>query len=350
MNISFSEVVIEEVALHLVGNKSREEGFKAGKESLKFENEDDKYSLMDYFLSSFKLDEFYRFNHDTSLDMNEVYTYCGYIFSNIDDFHPQSVNILSHLYEKSGHPNIQGGELYVAFFRNILLEDELVDAIGIFKSERKDKFLKLDTNGEDFKITFDSGTNTDKLDKGCLILNTYGDEGYRVLCVDMKSAEARYWKDEFLMVTQLQDGAFHTKTFLTLCKDYCQEVYAKETDRKEQVNFLNKSMEYFKKKEEFDYNEFKEEVFEEPAKAENFDNYARTYRDDFTPETNADKFFISPPAVKKMKAKLKNLIKLDTQIEIKLNATAEASDEFVERGFDNDKKMYFYKIFFNQES
>ena len=37
---------------------------------------------------------------------------------------------------------MRSGEFYVAYFSDCVLDDEIVDAIGIFKSENKDTYLK----------------------------------------------------------------------------------------------------------------------------------------------------------------------------------------------------------------
>ncbi len=343
----FSNIQLEGLALHLVGNKAREEGYKAARELLRFNSEDEKFLMLDYFLGSFKLEETYRFDHESDLEMNELYMYCSYIFEDPAVLYDQSINILKQLYEKSGHPNVKGGELYVAFFRDVLVDDELVDAVGIFKSERKDTFVQLEAEGDQFHLGFLQGTNLNKLDKGVLILNTYREEGFRVLCVDLKSSDARYWRDEFLMLTQIPDNAFHTKNYLALCKDFVEEVISREASKKEQVDFVNKSIEYFSTHETFDFNEFKNEVSGgDEAKAQRFDAYAQSYRED-TGMGAEDQFFIAPKAVKQMKRKLNNVIKLDTQVEIRLAGTG--GEEFVERGYDEERNMHFYKVFFNQE-
>ena len=54
--------------------------------------------------------------------------------------------------------------------------------------------------------------------------------------------------------------------------------------------------------------------------------------------------------LKKKKNKLKTEIKLDTNISIKLDVDApEAASEYLERGYDEGKKMKFYKVYFNEE-
>ncbi len=51
-----------------------------------------------------------------------------------------------------------------------------------------------------------------------------------------------------------------------------------------------------------------------------------------------------------MKSMMKQHIKLDTNVEIKMNySNVNPSEEVVESGFDDQKKMYFYKIYYNEE-
>ncbi len=61
-------------------------------------------------------------------------------------------------------------------------------------------------------------------------------------------------------------------------------------------------------------------------------------------------FDVAENVVKKAKRKLKSEIKLDTNIQIKLDIDApDAASEYLERGYDDEKKMYYYKVFFNEE-
>jgi len=61
-------------------------------------------------------------------------------------------------------------------------------------------------------------------------------------------------------------------------------------------------------------------------------------------------FAISDVVVKKQKTKMKTEIKLDTNIQIKLDIDApETYTENIEQGYDEDKKMKFYKVYYNEE-
>ena len=95
---------------------------------------------------------------------------------------------------------------------------------------------------------------------------------------------------------------------------------------------------------------FKDEIFEEDKHKTLFDNYKK----EFEGEKNLvirNQFDVAESVVNKEKKKFKTDIKLDTNIQIKLDIDApEASSEYLERGYDEDKKMHFYKVFFNVEN
>ncbi len=348
--IDFSQMTFKGLAVHKIGNKVRQEGLLIADELYQLADENLRNVLLDYFLKPFKREEFYHFTHDTDLGLNKLYTYCKAIFENRSELQPQSISMAKHLYNQSTHPKILGGEFYVTYFADCALDDEVVDAIGIFKSENKDLYLKPEESGKTKLIlNYEQGINIKKLDKGCLIFNTFADEGYRVMIVDRfnkGNEEARYWKDDFLCLARVHDHAFNTETYLHLCKAYCDDVYADEASRKDQVLFLNKSLNYFTEHESFDLDEFAEEVLVEPEQVNEFRTYKQEFENDNGYVSNND-FKISQPTVKGMKRQFKNLIKLDTNIDIKLNS--EGTAQYIERGYDEQRNMYFYKVFFTDE-
>lgn len=352
-NIHLDDIQLTQLVLHKVGNKARDEGIRVAS---KLFNPDEELQtvLMSYFLSGFKMDKLYEFNHEADLSMNEIYNYCGYIFDNPEqDFYDQSVNMLKHLYDKSNHPNIKGGEFYVAYFKDCIVDDEMVDAIGIFKAENKDTYLKLRLDEEkEWGLEYEEGTNAAKLDKGCLVFNVDKETGYRVATVDLKSTgmDAKFWKDEFLTVTQIQDAGFQTKAYLDLCKDFSKKEF-KEEDKIEKVDFLNRSRDYFEHYKEFDEEQFKEIVFEEKFdKLDSFESFKQDFQEKLGIEDTADEgFFISKPIVKKAKSGLKSVIQLDTQMEIKVLSSLAQAEGYLELCYDEERNMKYYKVYFNNE-
>jgi len=179
--IQFYNTTIQKSTLHLVGNKTNDEGVKTSKKTLVLD-EDINLVLTNYFFKSFlQKEEMFQFNHETDLNLNEVYHYLSNIFKDINNFQEQSINLAKHLYEQSIHPKIKGGEFYVVYFNDCIVNDITMDAIGLFKSENKDIFLKVFPQGDGFEIESEKGVNINKLDKGCLIFNIEKENGYVIL-------------------------------------------------------------------------------------------------------------------------------------------------------------------------
>lgn len=344
------QISLRKLAVHRVGNKSKEEGVLESKDLISLQDEQLNDLLLNYFLSPFKQEEFFRFTHTSDLALNEMYAYATLIFNEPLKFFQYSIHILHHLYEQSDHPKVKSGELYIVLFSGCDMEGESVDAIGIFKSENKDTFLTIEDSKDNLTINYQAGVNLKGVDKGCLIFNVEAEDGYRVKLVDVNSTDALFWKEDFLNVAELKDANFTTRTYLTLCKDYSEEVFAQTESKKEQVDFISRSVDYFSKNETFDLEEFTSSVLDEPESAERFKNYTQAFAEERGIE-QFDDFTINKSTVRNMKRKFRNFIKLDTQIEIKFSGyNPEQSEQYVERGFDETRGMHFYKVYFYSES
>ena len=163
-------------SLHLVGNKSVEDGIILSKTNLDIKDEL-KGLLINYFLSPFSSEELFELYHDSGIEFNVVYGAASRIFDDPDSLHEQSVNLAKHLYEQSTHPKIKGGEFYTVYFKDCIVDGDTVDAVGLFKSENKDTFLKVLHEGGHFNLKSEQGINIKKLDKGCLIFNKERENG-----------------------------------------------------------------------------------------------------------------------------------------------------------------------------
>ena len=62
-----------------------------------------------------------------------------------------------------------------------------------------------------------------------------------------------------------------------------------------------------------------------------------------------ESFEISKQAVTEAKKKIRNFIKLDSDIEIKIPSKISAVEEIIEQGYDAKKKMRYYKIYYTNE-
>ena len=342
------EINIESLALHKVGNKSQEEGIRFSTAPMKIDDAVQSL-LLQYFLSPFKTEEYYNLTHETNVALNEVFTYVSQIFDHPETFHEQSMNLARHLYEVSTHPKIKNGELYVTFLRDCNVDGEQVNAVGLFKSESKETFLKVYPTSDSFEIEYEDGININKLDKGCLIFNTERENGYLVSVVDSmrQSGEAMYWRDNFLNIAQRRDNFHQTQQCLDMCKQFVTERLPENFNvtKVDQADILNKSMAFFKENDEFSFDEFANQVIEQPEVIQSFKEFREEYQEER--DVNIDEQFeISEPAVKKQAKTFKSVIKLDKNFHIYVHGNR----HLIEKGYDDDRDMNFYKILFKEET
>jgi hypothetical protein len=336
---------IASIAVHQVGNKASE-SLKLSLSNLSISDSIQKI-LNIYFISPFKFSEYFNFYHDIDMSMNEVFVCVSRILDNPDNLLAQSVNLAKHLYEQSTHPKIKGGEFYVVYFKDCILDGQILDAIGIFKSENKDTFLKVYPSNDGFEIESQQGININKLDKGCLVFNSDKENGYVVAVVDNtnKGIEAQYWMADFLHVRPRKDGYFNTQNVLSLCKNFIKNELPQHFDvsKADQADFINKSVTFFKEREAFDMSEFANEVIGQKDIIEHFNSFKSDYQKEREIEI-ADNFSISESAVKKGTRNLKSIIKLDKNFHIYVHGNS----NMIEQGVDEKGK--FYKVYYQEES
>ena len=336
--------VIKNMALHFVGNKQADDGVICSK-GLLFTNDEMRNILHEYFLQVFLAEEQFHFIHETDLKYNEVYGMVSEIFDDPESLYINSIKLAKHLYEKSDHPKIKAGEFYVVHFTDCSIGGNHCDAIGLFKSENKDTFLRVWTSEEGLDLTPEQGINTKKLDKGCLIYNLERENGFLVTIVDNTNrSDAHFWTDEFLHVFQKANEYFHTSTMLSMTKNFVTKALPQqfEVSKADQADLLNRSVTFFKEKDTFDMDEFTNEVMEQPAVIESF----HKFKNDYTQRENieiADNFEINGTAVKKQTRAFKSVIKLDKNFHIYIHGDR----DLIEQG--EDEKGKYYKVYYNKE-
>jgi hypothetical protein len=347
--IDYSNADIVKLSVHHVGNKTNGDALHISKTPLQIPGARERELLFRFFLTPFTLPEFYSFTFSNDdFTLNPLYGFAAQIFDNPRNFHRHSADTAKHLFEASIHPQIKAGDLFVAYFSNLCVEDEVADAIGIFKSENRQAFLKLDLAGEDIKIEYEDGINTERLDKGCLIFNTGKDKGYKVCVIDKssRSGEAQFWKDSFLQLKPCSDEFHFTKKFLDITRNYVTRQMDEEFEvsKADKIDLLNRSVEYFKTRDNFVQEEFETEVLQDSGIINSFRSFDTSYR-----EKNdipaADSFEISTQAVKKQERIFKSVLKLDKNFHIYIHGNR----NLIEQGVEKDGRK-FYKIYFEEEA
>jgi len=347
--IDYSAINIEKLIIHKVGNKRKNIDNQLSKK-LCYVDEELSSNLINYFFTPFsKQIEINKLHHHSDLQLNDLYSYAHKLFSKQTDFEKISESLLTHLYEQSEHPHIKVGEVMIAVFNDIIFEDKLTEALGIFKFERKQNYFNFSSDSSYLGVSINEGVSSRRIDKGCLIINCEPKDGYRVLSVDNNNYDTEYWKNKFLKVEYVKDFYYHTSNYVDFVKSFSEDIVVNNKGRDEQIAFLNKSINYLSDKEEMDIKDFATEIFDEPNMRREFFDYKKKFEEEQETELK-DSFPISQNSVKSKKRSIKSLIRLDTNIQIKLNSNdPESNQQFIEKGFDKVRGMKYYKVFYNSE-
>lgn len=349
--VTFFEASLNAISVHHIGNQSQNEFYTLSDQPLELKDDLITKLLIQYFLTPFeKANEVYHLMHSSGdLNLNEIYHFVSKAFEDQAYFHEASEQIGKYLFRVSNHPKIKSGELYVVYFKNVQIEGEQLDAVGIFKSETKETYLKVYPGEGGFQMDYEENAiNINKLDKGTLIFNTNKEEGYKVVVIDHtnRSQEAVYWKDEFLQLKIRNDNFNQTNNTLSIYKNFVTQKIDEEFEmtKADKIDLLNRSIKYFKEKETFDLDEFTGEVIGNEQAIESFKNYKQQYEQEYDTPI-ADTFDISSNAVKKQARVYKSVLKLDRNFHIYIHG----DKELIEKGFDEEKAMNYYKVYFKEE-
>ncbi len=347
--MNLSEAVLQKVSVHFIGNKGNGQDFISSKKQLKLD-EKDRRILKDSFLGKFNLEsDKYSFHHLSSLDYNEVYNYCLETLAEGATFQKNSVNIAKHLYESTMHPKIKDGDLYICYYENCLVDGAFVDAMGIYKTETKSNFLDLSVEENEFSLVMREGVEVTKFDKACLVFPTNAENGFDVLIYDStnKGEEAVFWKETFLNVAPQANEYYQTNQFLSVAKQFIAKQLPQEyeIEKTDQIDLLNKSVEYFRANESFDKKSFEKEVFEDSGMIKAFRKFENNYAEMNDVEL-PDRFDISAQAVKKQARVFKSVLKLDKNFHVYIHG----DKSLIEKGYDERTGKHFYKIYFDEEA
>lgn len=348
--INLYSTQIDSISLHQVGNKNKGEGVFLSEESFTLDDETTGL-LKEYFFKPFreKEENYFKFTNEVDVEFNELYKIVSETFEDPSRMHLGSKKIATHLFEQSNHPHIKSGEVYVVYLTGLVLDNVKVDAIGIFKSELKHDFLQFKEKSGSLDIIVQQGININRLDKGCLIFNVNKEEGYKVLSVDSNRYDAKYWLENFLGVDALADENFYTKNYLKFCQNFAKDVVLPAEDKQQEVLFMNRAVNHFAKNDAFEENNFLTEVMENPDLIPEFKHYKVEKGPKYSIE-DVSNFDIANKAVSDARKKIKNVINLDTHIQIKLDfINPESAQKFVEKGWDEERQMYYYLVYFNKE-
>lgn len=335
-----SQIKVKEIkmaTIQVVGNKTRGEGLSAA--TTLADVSDSRDFMTKLIEKSFLMDDLKCFSYVESVELNPVYQFVSKIFDDNEAFLKQSVNIATFLYDQSLHPNIRNGELYV-LLAQCEYKKQLVDAVAILKSEKKDPFLATDNDGLEITARTMYGTGLKGLDKGCLVLNMERENGYVVGTVDNvnNGTDAQYWTDNFLHVTNCDDDYHQTAKLTEMLTDYSKIV--KEESVMEGAIVAKRAVELLKTEEVVRVDELADKLFDTDEQKRDFEDFRRSYEEEnggFAEEVTV----IAKAASRKPVTRM-NVLRLGNDFEVKvLNPNAE-----IEKGVDKASGKEYYTLYF----
>ena len=226
------------------------------------------------------------------------------------------------------------------------------DVVNLLKSYflsafKKDAYYNFLPYEEELMNNPVYGINIKKLDKACIVFNVNRDNGYKVCILDKTNTkEAIYWTTDFLGLEPAEASYFQTSNYLNLCKDFVKDIYNQENDvpRADQIDMLNRSINFFKDADVFSEERFKQEVVQEPEVINAFENFKCQYETDNNVELT-DQFAISDFAVKDEKKYFKHVLKLDKNFHVYIHG----EKKYIRKGYDPDRDMNYYVLYFRNE-
>lgn len=347
--LDISTANISPLAVTYVGNKSRYEGVAIPKTTLTPVHDYAHEVIIAGFLRPFVAsEEFFHFHHESGdLHKNPVYHELVDLFADSSRLQFVARQLTERLYECMNAAALQGGEFFIAVIKDLILDGEMADAIGLFKIQSKDNYLKVERSTEAFTVNVLEGIPTGKLEAAALIFNLDEAEGFRVCAIDTvsKKGELSFWKDDFLRLRPVEDNYFNTRHHIALATEFIDRKCGRllGLNLAQRAERLARVGEYFRENEYFDADDFGSEIF-----PENSEEYA-AFRDEYSTAYAVPldvNFQISGQAVKKAAPRMKRVLKLDRnfQLYVKTGRT-----DLIEHGYDDDKGKKFYKIYFDDE-
>lgn len=340
-----STINIKSLIVHQAGNSAQGGQLFLSNKALAINQTGVEKVLIQFMLKPLNEAEQFRINKEDNL----VYTVIDQLFNHPDSFEPISKQLAEHLHLKSKKVFAQLGEFYVVYFEQVPFGDQYLDAIGLFHVSTKENYLKIAKSTEAINLLIDEGAELKKPEKGVLILKQDAEEGYLAYAIESnnsKNGDSGFWKNDFLRISPIENSYHHTSAALGMCKLFISNELNEqfETTKTDQIDMLQRSMEYFKTHNQFQLEEFNKEVLHHPEVIDCFAQYKEQY--EVAKQVNIDaNFDINIAAVQKQQRFFKSILKLDKNFHVYIHGRK----DLIEKGYDERSGKHFYKLFFDEE-
>jgi hypothetical protein len=157
---------------------------------------------------------------------------------------------------------------------------------------------------------------------------------------------SQFWVQDFLSSQPLSEAFVQTQQYLNMAHAFVKQAYVKDFDvsKADEVDLMNRSVQYFKQNENFEEEDFLNKVVYHPEVKEAFAKFTDNYKE----ENNLgwdDGFEIDNQAVKNSSKYFSKVIKLDKNFHVYVHG----SKVNMQKGYDEELGKNFYKLYFDEE-
>ncbi len=348
LSVDFTGAELSGMFLAQLGNPLRGEGLRTSKNLCRYAAGESEL-LTHCLLKPFRSLDPHHLTHPSRLESNTVYRSAARIFDDGAALLEEGAEMARHLYASSHHASIKPGDLCIAVFRKVVADGTTTDAISIVKSESKVPFLQVTADGEDLQLTTQQGIYPDKIDKGCLVINHSRSEGFLLYLFD-RSGNTHFWNREFLNAVPVQNEDFLTRRYSEMCLAFARSGLPEDGMKEERVDLARRAVSYLAEADTFDMDDFERVAEASPAVSHDFRAFKEAYEEEAVGRPLEENFVVSKKEARRAERKLNGRLSLDVGVDLRFSTGFQKSaDQFLERGFDEEKQMKYLKIYYHAE-
>lgn len=340
---------ISEFVVHLLDTTADSKSIHYSKSLLELSDDEEKSILLKNCIDGYKEPFYFQFqNLSFSENQNIIWQNCQKVFDGENTLYEASIPISKYLFNK-----IQLKECHASYFmfckiNDILVDDELIDAIALVRYESKEQFIRFDQQNGIFKLNMEAGYLLSKFDQACLILNQNHENGFKILNHnrDLKSEVGKIWNEEFLQMIPLGNDYTYTTDYIKITSGFLKnkKLVNDLIDKTEEGSILNRSFDYFKNNKKFEEDDYKSEVLQDKKVINAFDQYKESWQEKSNKPLTST-FDVSEFALNKQSKVFRSVIKLDRNFHIYVHG----DQTKIMKGVDDEGKKY-YILYYNEES
>ncbi|MCW9699106.1 MULTISPECIES: nucleoid-associated protein [unclassified Avibacterium] len=219
--LNLSEVKVEKVIVHKVGNKFRDEGLILSSAESEHDSSVDSLLIQHFLLPIIDSENEYLLTHESDINLNPIKHYSSLVFKDEKEFLTSSLAIAKHLYISSDHPNIGGGEFIEVLYSGIKVDDLKIQAIGLFRIESKSSYLDVKKQNDVIDIVEKKGISIDSIQKGAVVLSSED----TVFIIDSVGKKTKYWVENFIKAVPKNTVKKYTQILSSLTKAVSKKIH-----------------------------------------------------------------------------------------------------------------------------